>query len=84
MQLRNAGAERHRELIVRALKKETGISAAYERSDTAERRREGLDLKTGELWGEVPERVNFHEDELELFFDWRSAQKTGFFSGSAR
>ena len=79
VQLRNAGAERQRELILRALKKETGASAAYERSDTGERRREGLDFQTGELWGEVPPRINFHEDDLELFFDWRSAQKTGFF-----
>ena len=79
VQLRNAGTERHRELILSALKKETGASAAYERSDMSERRREGLDLVTGVLWGEVPERVRFHEDELNLFFDWQSAQKTGFF-----
>ncbi len=79
VQLRNAGAERHRELILSALKKETGAGAAYERSDTGERRKEGLDLKTGELWGEVPSRVRFVEDDLELFFDWQDAQKTGFF-----
>ncbi|TSA83001.1 class I SAM-dependent rRNA methyltransferase [Deinococcus detaillensis] len=79
VQLRNAGTERHRDLILSALKKETGAAAAYERSDTGERRREGLDLKTGELWGEVPARVNFVEDDLELFFEWRTAQKTGFF-----
>ena len=42
VQLRNAGVERHRELILSALKKETGAGAAYERSDTGERRREGL------------------------------------------
>ncbi|GAA3994845.1 class I SAM-dependent rRNA methyltransferase [Deinococcus rubellus] len=79
VQLRNAGAERHRDLILSALKKETGARAAYERSDTGERRKEGLDLKTGELWGEVPSRVRFFEDDLELFFDWQDAQKTGFF-----
>ena len=79
VQLRNAGAERHRDLILSALKKETGAGAAYERSDTGERRKEGLDLKTGELWGEVPSRVRFFEDDLELFFDWQDAQKTGFF-----
>ncbi|WP_161882526.1 class I SAM-dependent rRNA methyltransferase [Deinococcus alpinitundrae] len=79
VQLRNAGAEHHRELILNALKKETGAGAAYERSDTGERRKEGLDLKTGELWGEVPRRVRFFEDDLELFFDWQDAQKTGFF-----
>ncbi|AWN22932.1 class I SAM-dependent rRNA methyltransferase [Deinococcus irradiatisoli] len=79
VQLRNAGTERHRELILGALKKETGASAAYERSDTGERRKEGLDLRTGVLWGEVPARIHFFEDELDLFFDWQDAQKTGFF-----
>ncbi len=79
VQLRNAGTERHREMILSALKKETGAAAAYERSDTGERRKEALDLKTGVLWGEVPDRVRFFEDDLELFFDWQGAQKTGFF-----
>lgn len=79
VQLRNAGVERHRELILSALKKETGAEAAYERSDTAERRKEGLELRSGVLWGEVPERIEFFEDDLNLFFNWQDAQKTGFF-----
>ncbi|WP_309572532.1 class I SAM-dependent rRNA methyltransferase [Deinococcus sp.] len=79
VQLRNAGVERHRDLIVQALRAETGASAAYERSDTGERRREGLELRTGSLWGDVPDRVSFHEDDLELHFSPMDAQKTGFF-----
>ncbi|MBB5233315.1 class I SAM-dependent rRNA methyltransferase [Deinococcus budaensis] len=79
VQFRNAGVERHRELIVRALREETGAASAFERSDTGERRREGLDLRTGVLWGDVPERVAFHEDDLELHFHPFDAQKTGFF-----
>ncbi|MBZ9714238.1 class I SAM-dependent rRNA methyltransferase [Deinococcus multiflagellatus] len=79
VQLRNAGVERHRELIVRALKEETGAQSAYERSDTGERRKEGLDLVTGTLWGEVPARVEFFEDDLTLHFAPMDAQKTGFF-----
>ncbi|MFC3835130.1 MULTISPECIES: class I SAM-dependent rRNA methyltransferase [Deinococcus] len=79
VQLRNAGVERHRDVIVQALKAETGAESAYERSDTGERRREGLDLRSGVLWGEVPERVTFHEDDLKLHFAPMDAQKTGFF-----
>lgn len=79
VQLRNAGVERHRDLILGALKKETGAAAAYERSDTGERRKEGLELQTGVLWGDVPERIEFFEDDLNLFFNWQDAQKTGFF-----
>ncbi|MEF2277925.1 class I SAM-dependent rRNA methyltransferase [Deinococcus sp. YIM 134068] len=79
VQLRNAGVERHRDLILRALREETGATSAYERSDTGERRREGLDLRSGVLWGDVPERVTFHEDDLALHFSPLDAQKTGFF-----
>ena len=79
VQLRNAGVERHRDLILRALREETGAAAAFERSDTAERRKEGLELVSGHLWGDVPERVEFHEDDLRLHFAPMDAQKTGFF-----
>lgn len=79
VQFRNAGVERHRDLIVRALREETGATAAFERSDTGERRKEGLDLVTGPLWGDLPERVDFFEDDLKLHFAPMDAQKTGFF-----
>lgn len=79
VQFRNAGVEHHRDLIVRALREETGAASAFERSDTGERRREGLELRTGVLWGDVPERVAFHEDDLALHFNPFDAQKTGFF-----
>lgn len=79
VQLRNAGVERHRDLILRALREETGAAAAFERSDTAERRKEGLELVSGVLWGDVPERVEFFEDDLKLHFAPMDAQKTGFF-----
>ncbi|MFC4425637.1 class I SAM-dependent rRNA methyltransferase [Deinococcus navajonensis] len=79
VQLRNAGVERHRELILKALKEDTGAAAAFERSDTGERRREGLALQTGVLWGELPARVEFFEDDLRLHFAPLDAQKTGFF-----
>lgn len=79
VQLRNAGVERHRDLILSALREVTGATTAYERSDTGERSKESLALKTGPLWGELPSRVTFHEDDVEFAFAPLEAQKTGFF-----
>ncbi len=79
VQLRNAGTERDRELIVEALRLETGAQSAFERSDTSERHKEGLEPRVGALWGEVPERVTFHEDDLKLGFSVTQGQKTGFY-----
>jgi 23S rRNA (cytosine1962-C5)-methyltransferase len=79
VQLRNAGTERHRDLIVEALRLETGALSAFERSDTSERAKEGLEVRAGTLWGEVPDRVTFHEDDLQLSFSVMQGQKTGFY-----
>jgi 23S rRNA (cytosine1962-C5)-methyltransferase len=79
VQIRNAGAEAHRELILEALQKESGATSAFERSDTTERNKEGLPPKVGVLWGEVPEVVTFLEDGVEFFFKPFEAQKTGFY-----
>ena len=79
VQFRNAGVERHRPLILKALEAETGALAAFERSDTGERSREGLEQQTGVLWGDLPPRVTFFEDDLELYFQPMTAQKTGFY-----
>jgi 23S rRNA (cytosine1962-C5)-methyltransferase len=79
VQLRNAGAELHRDLILEALKKETGASAAFERSDTSERQKEGLAPRTGTLWGTVPEWVSLEEDGIQIGFSPSGGQKTGFY-----
>ncbi len=79
VQIRNAGLELHRELILEALKKETAASSAYERSDTTERNKEGLQPHVGILWGDVPEIVRFIEDQIQFEFKPFEAQKTGFY-----
>jgi 23S rRNA (cytosine1962-C5)-methyltransferase len=79
VQLRNAGTEAHRDLIVEALKKETGATSAFERSDTTERQKEGLEARVGTLWGEVPDWLEFVEDDLNLGFSPSLGQKTGFY-----
>lgn len=45
VQLRNAGVERHRDLILGALREVTGAAHAFERSDTSERTKESLAYK---------------------------------------
>jgi 23S rRNA (cytosine1962-C5)-methyltransferase len=79
VQLRNAGTELHRDLIVEALRLETGAESAFERSDTSERAKEGLEPRVGPLWGEGPDRITFHEDDLQLSFSVTQGQKTGFY-----
>jgi 23S rRNA (cytosine1962-C5)-methyltransferase len=79
VQFRNAGVERHRATILKVLETETGAKAAFERSDTGESVREGLSGAVGTLWGEVPGRVDFFENDLELWFSPLEGQKTGFY-----
>jgi 23S rRNA (cytosine1962-C5)-methyltransferase len=79
VQYRNAGTERHRELITEALRLETKATSAYERSDTGERSKEGLESHVGVLWGEVPNQIDFLEDDLRFRFSPTDGQKTGFY-----
>ncbi|WP_424951801.1 class I SAM-dependent rRNA methyltransferase [Deinococcus sp.] len=79
VQFRSAGVERHRALILKALQAETEATSAFERSDTGETAREGLSGSTGILWGEVPPKVSFYENDLELYFSPLEGQKTGFY-----
>ena len=79
VQYRNAGTERHRDLITEALRLETKASSAYERSDTGERSKEGLESHVGVLWGEVPKQIDFSEDEIRFRFSPTDGQKTGFY-----
>ena len=79
VQYRNAGTERHRELITEALKLETKASSAFERSDTGERSKEGLESHVGVLWGEVPKQIDFLEDDIRFRFSPTDGQKTGFY-----
>ena len=79
VQIRNAGAEKHKDLIFEALKLETNATSAFERSDTSERQKEGLENRTGILWGDVPETVSFLEDGINFSFSPTGGQKTGFY-----
>ncbi len=79
VQFRNAGTEQHREIITEALRRETNANSAFERSDTSERTKEGLQPHTGTLWGEIPEHIEFIEDDIQFRFSPTQGQKTGYF-----
>jgi 23S rRNA (cytosine1962-C5)-methyltransferase len=79
VQFRNAGVERHRGWILEALREVSGAELAFERSETHERRAEGLSPQSGLLWGALPERVIFSEDGILHRFAPLISQKTGFF-----
>ena len=51
----------------------------YERNDVPVRRHEGLEMQTGLLLGEVPDRVEMVENGIVYAVDVKHGQKTGFF-----
>lgn len=79
VQFRNAGVERLRKEITQALKKTIPASGVYERSDTHARAEEGLELQVGLLYGEVPEQIEIHEDDVCLLVSPQAGQKTGYY-----
>jgi 23S rRNA (cytosine1962-C5)-methyltransferase len=79
-QLLSAGAERWREVVVRVLVDLLGPAGIWERSDVDVRRKEGLEPRSGLLWGSPPgDRVEVVEDGLCLFADLRAGHKTGLY-----
>src|SRR5690606_3449690 len=54
--------------------------AIYERSDVPARKYEGLEPRTGLLWGELPEQpMVIRENGLSFEIDVVQGQKTGYF-----
>lgn len=78
-QLLSAGAERHRDKIVWALRKLLPDCSILERSDVAVREKEGLPSLTQVLHGEVPDEVEIIENGLRFIVDVKKGHKTGFY-----
>lgn len=78
-QLLSAGAEKHRDKIVWALKKEFPECSIYERSDVAIRKKEGLEQITQVLHGDVPEEVVIEENGIKIIVNVKAGHKTGFY-----
>jgi 23S rRNA (cytosine1962-C5)-methyltransferase len=74
------GMDERRDQIVDVLADLLSPHGIYERSDVDVRRHEGLDQRTGLLWGaEPPSRVEILENQRRFLVDIREGHKTGFY-----
>ena len=79
VQFRNSGVEIFRQEIINALKKVTKTKGIYERSDVENRTHEGVEQKTGIIYGNIPDRITMEDNGLKYTVDIVDGQKTGFF-----
>jgi 23S rRNA (cytosine1962-C5)-methyltransferase len=79
VQFRNSGIEVFRKEIINALKKVLKPKGIYERSDVENRTHEGVEQKTGIIYGEIPDRIIMEDNGLKYTVDIIDGQKTGFF-----
>ena len=73
------GMEQFKQDVIDALVEELHPMGIWERNDVPVRRLEGLQLTTGLLYGEVPDRVEMSENGVHFLVDVKEGQKTGFF-----
>ncbi|ASS69181.1 class I SAM-dependent rRNA methyltransferase [Paenibacillus sp. RUD330] len=79
VQILTLGLDLKRDAIVAALVKVFGPRGIYERSDVGVRRLEGLEERTGVLYGDCPSIVEITENGLAMEVDIAQGQKTGYF-----
>lgn len=79
IQVLSLGMELHKAEIVDALVEVFHPRGIYERSDVEVRKKEGLDLKKGPLFGTFEPRVTIEENGLLMIADLENGQKTGYF-----
>ena len=79
IQFRNSGVEVFRQDIIEAVKKYLKPKGIYERSDVENRIIEGVETKTGMIFGEIPERTIMVDNGVKYNIDIVDGQKTGFF-----
>jgi 23S rRNA (cytosine1962-C5)-methyltransferase len=79
IQFRNSGVEKFKQEIINAVKKVAKPKGIYERSDVENRTHEGVDQKTGIIYGDIPDRIVMEDNGLKYTVDIIDGQKTGFF-----
>ena len=79
LQSLSLGIERIKDMLCDILMEVVSPRGIYERSDVPVRRLEGMELTTGLLRGEVPDRVEMKENGITFMVDVKNGQKTGFF-----
>lgn len=80
VQCQSAGAERHRDVLVRALVDELHVKRAYERSDADVRKLEGLEPRASLLEGApIDGPIAVLENGVKFLVDVEHGHKTGFY-----
>ena len=79
IQIRAAGMERWKGMLVDLLRDAVRPAGILERSDKEFRQEEGLPPAIGVLSGAVPDRIQIQEDDLKFWVDPYRGQKTGFY-----
>ncbi|WP_374705308.1 class I SAM-dependent rRNA methyltransferase [Paenibacillus radicis (ex Gao et al. 2016)] len=79
VQLLTLGMDKRREALIEALIDVFQPKGIYERSDVGVRQLEGLEQRTGVLYGECPSIIEIEENGLKLEVDIVEGQKTGYF-----
>jgi len=83
LQTLSRGAEALKILLVDILRDLLQPAGILERNDVKSRRLEGLELRSGILWGSVPQQVQIREGAIRFWVDLTQGQKTGFFLDQA-
>jgi 23S rRNA (cytosine1962-C5)-methyltransferase len=79
VQVLTLGMEAARDVWLPVLAEVFGPKGIYERSDVGVRTLEGLEERTGVLFGECPRYVEIEENGLRIEVDIEGGQKTGYF-----
>ncbi len=79
IQFRNSGVEAFRQEIINGVKRYMKPKGIYERSDVENRVHEGVEEKTGIIYGEIPAEIIMEDNGLKYTIDIVNGQKTGFF-----
>lgn len=79
IQILSLGMDKHKSDIIDALVELFSPKGIYERSDAEVRKKEGLPLFKGKIYGDFDTRVVIEENGLKLIADVENGQKTGYF-----
>jgi len=80
VQMMSAGMDQRRDAIVEALRIiDPSATGVLERNTAKVREKEGLDLRDGVLWGDVPDAIDIVENGCTYRLDILGGQKTGYF-----
>jgi len=79
IQILSLGIDLRKSMFVDILVELFHPKGIYERSDVSVRKKEGLELYKGTIYGEVPDLVQIKENDLLMEIDLKNGQKTGTF-----